>query len=266
MKSYKPEIILLVIIVLISITGFWELYFGENAHANGFHHLHVGTSWLWLLLLLYQLVLIDKKQYRQHKKIGLAIFMAGPLIVATLTLLSVYSAKRASEAGTIDTLLIQNVASSAEVGILIFLGFMFRKNAKLHGSFLLSSSLIFLGIALFFSLLSFVPHYKIEGPETFGRFGEAAAMGTFICVGVAVLMFLKDIRNGWPWLIAAGMFFLNSSISSWLREINYMQPLTDLVGAPGLVQAFSFAFIFFLLLVMLAWKFGGRSGRRVMPA
>jgi len=56
MKSHKPEIALLVLVILVSIGGFWKLFMGPDADPGGVHYLHQATSLFWLALLLVQLV------------------------------------------------------------------------------------------------------------------------------------------------------------------------------------------------------------------
>jgi hypothetical protein len=113
----------------------------------------------------------------------------------------------------------------------------------------LSTAMLFMGIALFFTLMSFVPAFKIEGPETFYRFETAAATSRYICLSVGLLLFLKDMQNGWPLLLASSFFSLNELIKSLLTEHELIQPLTEFVGLmnPTLTFIGSFAALFALL-------------------
>ncbi len=86
MKNYKVEIAFLILLILISIAGFWELFMGADAKPIGLHYLHIITSLLWLVLLLIQLINIERKNFSLHRKLGIAIFIMAPLIVATVAL------------------------------------------------------------------------------------------------------------------------------------------------------------------------------------
>lgn len=121
----------------------------------------------------------------------------------------------------------------------------------MHGAFILSTAILFMGIALFFTLLDFVPQFKIEGPETFYRFGTAAATGQLICLFIGLLFFLKDWRNGWPYLLAALSFIFNHFINILLIEYNLIQPLTEFVGS--LNQLITFLGSFIVLLILLTF-------------
>lgn len=111
------------------------------------------------------------------------------------------SAHKGVVSGEGDFLVVRNVGVALELGLLILLAFVLRRRRILHGSLLLSTTLLFMGIALFFTLISFVPQYRIEGPETFYRFATAgmAAQATSLVAGL--LFFVRDFRNGWPFAL-----------------------------------------------------------------
>lgn len=248
-SRYFFEYLLIAVVMLISVLGFWDIYFGADADPQPHHHLHVATAFLWMCLLLFQLTLIGRGSYETHRKVGLAVMFAGPLLVATTAMLSVHSAHRGLISGKGDFLIIQNVMGTVELGLLIFVAFVLKKRRKLHGSFLLSTTILFMGIALFFALISFVPQFKIEGPETFYRFQTAAMTGQAICLSAGFLFFVKDFRNGWPFLLAALCFVLNELMRSSLTRFDLIDPLTEFVGSMS--QPLTFIGSFALLLSAL---------------
>jgi len=248
-KKYIFEYLLLLIVILLSISGFWNIYFGVDANPTPYQNLHVITIFIWLFLLLYQLSLIGKKQYLIHRKIGLSILFFGPLLVATTALLSVHSAHKGVVSGQGDFLIVQNVMVTLELGFIILLAFILRKRRKLHGAFLLSTALLFMGIALFFTLISFVPQFKIEGPETFYRFSTASATAHYFSLFVGVLFFLKNRKNGWPLLLVSSFYFLNELTKTLLTKHNYIQPLTEFVGSFNQLITFLGSFIVLLILL-----------------
>jgi hypothetical protein len=218
---------------------------------------------MWLFLLLYQLSLIGKNNYSEHRKIGVAVLFIGPLLFATTALLSVHSAHKGLVSGEGDFLIVQNVGVTIEVGIFIALAFIFKKHRKLHASFLLSTLLLFMGIALFFTFLSFLPQYKIEGPETFYRFGAAAQTASYVTIVVGLIFFVKAYKSGWPLFIAGLLLTINQSINLVLIENKLIQPLTETVGSFNKVAAFLVSF--FLLLIIL-YSTGIRKGSALKSA
>jgi hypothetical protein len=172
------------------------------------------------------------------------------LLVASTALLSVHSAQKGLVSGQGDFLIVQNVMVTLELGVTILLAFILRKRRKLHASFLLSTGILFMGIALFFTLISFVPTFKIEGPETFYRFQNAAVTGQSICLIVGALFFIRDRRHGWPLLLVSSFFVLNEFLRSFLAKQNLIQPLTEFVGSMS--QPLTFIGGFIVLCALLA--------------
>lgn len=259
MKNYTAELIFIVTAIVISTGGFWNIFFGVDADPDYYHLLHVTTVFIWLFLLLGQLLLFKKKNISFHRQLGTAVFFVGPLVVAHLIILTIHSANNAAMAGRVDDFLVQNVMFTIEVGFVILLGFILRKNIKLHANFLISTALLFMAIALFFVLISFIPQFKIEGPETFHRFESAAIASTLICSVIGVSFFLKDWRNGWPWLFVVSFFFMNVLVNSMVAGSEIHKPLTEFVGSFDQTEAFIASFVGFLILLNLVWRFNTKS-------
>ena len=253
-RKYLAEYSLLLGVALISILGFWDLYLGVGAAPQPHHHLHLVTAFLWMLLLFVQLNSIARGSGKTHRRNGLVVLFMAPLVVATVASLSVLSAQRAASSGEPDTLLVQNVMVSLQLGLLVVLAFLFRKRREIHGTLLFSTLILFGGIALFFALMSFVPMFRIEGPETFYRFGTAAVAGLTICSGAALLLFLSNPRTRWPYLLAAGFFLLNLAINSILTSFELSLPATEMVGSlnPGWTFLGAFTVQFALLATLVS--------------
>ncbi|MFC3881178.1 hypothetical protein ACFOSV_13375 [Algoriphagus namhaensis] len=235
--------IFLSIAILVSISGFWNIYFGPNSAPTFYQNIHVLTTFAWLFLLMTQLIFIAKANFLMHIKLGASILILGPSLIATLVLLSVHSAARAAGQGEADMLVIQNIFPALEVGLLLILGFIFRRNRILHGQLLVSTTLFFFGIALFFTLISFVPQYQITGPETLYRFEDAGITATYISAFFGMILFFVQRRSGWPWLLVTALFFINGYINYLITEANQAKALTALIGSVNEYLAFFGTFL-----------------------
>ena len=119
-KKHTLEFAFLLMVIALSLIGFSSLLVGENTGLSSYHYLHISTSVAWLLLLVSQLVVIRQRRFERHRTIGMSIFVAGPVLVASLTLLSVHSAAKAAAAGQGDDLLVQNVGTTVEIAVLVW--------------------------------------------------------------------------------------------------------------------------------------------------
>lgn len=250
MKSfgkYSPESFLLGAAALLTVSGFWSTYFGAESGANAYHHLHVATNLIWLSLLICQFSLIGSGNYSTHRRMGLWVLGAAPLLVASAALLSVESARNGLESGRGDFMIVQNVMGTLELGLIIFLAFALRRRRQLHASFLVSTALLFMGIALFFTLIGWVPGFRIEGPETFHRFGKALTTVQYASLAIGLLFCAKNPGHKWPFLLVGAFSLLNEFIKSSLAQRDLIQPLTEFVGSIDQPLAFIGSFLVVIL-------------------
>ena len=252
MKTVHPyllEFVFLAAVFLLSVAGFWDVFFGADARPDAHQLAHLLINFSWLALLACQLFLVARKDFRSHRTLGLAVLLMGPLLFASTALLSVHSAQKGLASGRGDPLIVQNVMVTLELGLLLLLAFALRKRRTLHGALLLGTALLFMGIALFFALIAFVPAYRIEGPETFHRFAAAAITGQAICLAVGLAFVVRDARNGWPLLLAACFFLFNELLRALLAGRGWIEPLTEGVGSMS--QPWTFAGSFAVMLAVL---------------
>lgn len=252
MRRYKPyaaELLFILFTVIVGVLGFWGIYAGPRAVPQPHHHLHVATSFGWMALLIVQIALLASGERASHRRLGRVILFAGPLLVASTALLAVHSARRAIAAGEPDILLVQNVTGSVWLGIILFLAFALRKRRKVHGALLVSTLIVFLGPALFFSLIGFAPPFRIEGPETFYRFQTAGMTGLGIILLITLLLFAKDWRNNWPYVLAAAGYPVADGVKAMLADQDLIDPMLRTVALPSEGTAFivAFAIMFGLL-------------------
>ena len=253
-QRYTLEIAFLLIVIAVSLIGFSSLVRGDPVALTGYHVLHVITSLAWLLLLLGQLVLIRQRRFDLHRTIGKYIMVAGPTLIASVSLLTVHSASRESAAGTVDDLVVQNVTFTLELALLVLLAFVLRRNRNVHGALLMSTALMFLVIAMFFTFISYVPGYRIEGPETFDRFAKSGQTSALIGSVVGLLFFLRNVRTGWPWILVSAFFLLNGYLQMVVDQSGRTQLLTVLVGSIGEVAAFGLGLTIFVGLLWTALR------------
>lgn len=250
LRAHPLENLLVATTTLLTIAGFWNIYFGAESDASPYHHLHIVTNLIWLLLLICQLALIGNSNYSAHRRIGLLVLAAAPLLVASATLLSVESARKGLASGRGDFMIVQNVMGTLELALIIILAFALSRRRQLHASFLVSTALLFMGIAMFFSLIGFVPGFKIEGPETFHRFGKALTTIQYTSFAIGFLLFAKNPKYGWPFLLVGSFFLFNEFVKSSLTQRDLIQPLTEIVGSVN--QPLAFVGSFATLLIFLA--------------
>lgn len=253
-QQYTLELVFLVLVFALSLVGFSSLARADQVAFSAYHALHIVTSLAWQLLILSQLVLIRQRRFDRHRRIGQYVLVVGPILIASLTLLTVHSAAKEAVVGQVDDLVVQNVTFTLEVALLVFLAFVLRRNRNVHGALLMSTALMFLVIALFFIFISYVPGYRIEGPETFDRFAKSGQMAGLIGIVTGVVFFLKNWRTGWPWLLVSAFIVLNGLLQMVVDQRGRTKALTDLVGSIGELPAFGLGLTIFAALLWMTWR------------
>lgn len=246
-RRYALEFLLTATILVLSILGFWGVYFGEESNPRPHHHLHLATVFAWTGLMFLQLVLLGRGSYRSHRRVGLAILLAGPALGASSALLAVHSAHEGVVSGEGDFLIVQNLTATVMLGAHIPLAFLVGKNRKLHAAFLLSTLILFMGPALFFVMIGYLPKFRIEGPDPTVKFMAAGLTGQAIILAVGLLFLVRNYRANWPIMLAAASFPLADAISRGLARLDLIDPLTSLVGSISKPITFAVAF------ALMAW-------------
>ncbi len=255
-QRHTPELVFVVLVLVTSVIGFSSLWRDAEAGITGYQALHIVTSLAWLLLLLGQLVLVRARRFDRHRAIGQAITVVGPVLIASVSLLTVHSAARALATGEEDALVVQNVTFTLDLALLVVLAFVLRRNRNVHGALMMSTALIFLVIAIFFTLISYIPGFRIEGPETFGRFATSAQTSALVGSVIGLLFFLRNLRTGWPWLLTGAFFQLNGYLQMSLAQSGRTQQLTMHVASIGEATGFGTALV---VSAAILWVAVGRS-------
>lgn len=263
MGNYRPyagELLLVLLTMAVGVLGFWNVYASPESNPQPHHHLHVATTFGWMVLLFAQITLLARGSRATHRKVGLAILVAGPLLVASAALLTVHSARSAVASNQEDFLIVQNVLGTLWLALILVMAFALKKRRKVHGALLGSTLILFLGPAFFFSLIAFAPPFRIEGPETFYRFQTAGWTGLAIIIAIVLLLFMRDRRNNWPYLFAAGSYLLGEIGKATLGYLDLLDPLTRLTAAPSEAATFIVAIIVVTaLLIPAVMTRGARS-------
>ena len=253
MERYRPyaaELLLVLFTLVVGVLGFWTIYVGPTADPQPHHHLHVATTFGWMGLLLAQILLLARRKRTNHRRLGFAVLIAGPLLVGSAALLTVHSARSAVASGEEDFLIVQNILGTLWLALILFMAFAFKKRRKLHGALLSSTLIQFLGPALFFALIAFAPPFRIEGPETFYRFQTAGMTGFAIILLIVLLLFAKDWRNNWAYLFSAASYLVAEAGKAMLGRMELIDPVTQAVASPSEAAAFIIALaIMFALLI-----------------
>ena len=201
----------LAFMVLVTLVGFWPSYFGKIDRVPLPFHVHALTALAWLTLIAVQTWSIQQRRNALHKQLGKGSFLLFPLLIMGLVAIVNLTATRYA-AGDPGKMIFEPA-----IGIITFvaiLGYLtlfhlaikHRRNARLHGAYLLATPLI-----LFESPASRATGNLFNWPDFANRtplqqFADSVAVPDAMCIAFALLVYASDRKHGKPWLVA--VFFL----------------------------------------------------------
>ena len=145
-----------VVAVLAVFVGFLSTYITPSLKgtlsAPPVVHIHGALAAAWVVLFLLQAMLVRYRNFPLHKTLGYAGLAIALGIMATMLPVGLFQVKRDLALGLGDTAIspIVGVATTAMVfGLLVGMGFVYRKKPKVHKRLLLLATIVLLWPAWF---------------------------------------------------------------------------------------------------------------------
>lgn len=179
----------LLLLVAVTVFGFWPSYFARLRENDPVHHFHGIVAGAWLLLLVTQAWLMRQRRVALHRALGRSSLLLAPLFVvsglaivhAMLTSANPFSARYGTQLAFADLLTVAWFATCYGLAL------HHRRNRALHARWMLSTALLVLPPAVARALPPLVPAI-----HSF----EAAFNASFaIAEAVIVVLIVRDLRE-----------------------------------------------------------------------
>lgn len=255
-------------VLLIIIVGFWESYFIPIADVPTAFHVHASTATTWVLLLLFQDWAIRSRRRSLHKIGGIVSLFLFPFLIVGFVMIINVSAEgyAANENATARFLgpsfgLAMMFAIVAYL-ILYYLALSKRHNTKLHAGYMLTTPLVLFESAFSRIVLVYMPFLVFTGSTFPQRILDAIVISMGIAIAFSLVMYLRDRKAGIPFLIAAGLIFLQA-ISMYVgTNIEWVRDgFEAYAGIPDTVILLV-GFMLGAYVSWSGWKAGGVPGAR----
>lgn len=153
-KKQKVFIIAVVVILIITLIGFFKPYLGKFPSFESVPliiHLHFAAFLGWFVVLIWQPILIRQKKFETHRKVGRLTFYLVPILAATIIgiiyhQLSFFVPEESNESVYINML--GGSLSGTSFVIYYTIAMIKRKNTRWHVAFIIASSLVLLNPGL----------------------------------------------------------------------------------------------------------------------
>jgi hypothetical protein len=140
---YRRAHVALWILVGLTVWAFWPGYLRQLGRSPWQHHVHGLTALAWMLLLIAQSMLIDRRARATHRWLGRAMLGLVPLFCAA-GFLVVQTMQRRTDvfrATMGDRLMWADGLSTIVFALLCHRALVHRRNPALHGGYLLATPL-----------------------------------------------------------------------------------------------------------------------------
>lgn len=149
-KGFKNIALFFAVTAAIVLIGFFPTYLSHFPYFEGFvalHHFHGFVMALWLVVLIVQPILINKRKYQWHRMIGKFSYVLVPIIVISMAL--VYQRSfviSVAENGTDHikslSMLFLPLTDILPFTVFYLLAIIYRKKVANHLRFMISTAIV----------------------------------------------------------------------------------------------------------------------------
>lgn len=226
---YKHANYFVGLVLLTIIVGFWGSYFVPIAEVPLAFHVHATTATLWVILLMIQHWSIHGRHKHLHRYGGmLSLFLFPLLIVGFVMIINVSAERFVSSDGGSGLWLTPSFGIGMAVAIAAYLSLYYlalrnRRNVRLHAGYMLTTPLILFESPFSRIMLDHMPFLVFTGSEFPQRIIDAIVISIGISIVFAVVLYLRDPRWRFPFLLAAILMIVQAVAmyvgpsSEWLR-------------------------------------------------
>lgn len=217
-------------VLAVIIIGFWDSYFIPIAEVPTAFHVHAFTATTWVMLLMYQDWSIRSRRRSQHRIGGILSLLLFPfLIVGFVMIINVSAAAYAANESPTARYLTPSFGLSMLFAIVAYLVLYYqalknRSNVRLHAGYMLTTPLVLFESPFSRIVLDHLPFLVF----TNSPFPQRVLDAIVICMGMAIafslVMYFRDRKSGVPFLVAAGLMFLQAvsmyvgTSIQWVRD------------------------------------------------
>ncbi len=152
-RKFQILSILFISIAVISLAGFYNSYISKFLNFDEFSaviHIHFIAFLCWFALIIIQPILIRKRKFALHRKLGRLSYIVAPIIVFTILILVKIKVQRLMPISETDAVInaLIGVMDALAFTIYYVLAMVNKRNIRWHVAFIIAASLIILNPGL----------------------------------------------------------------------------------------------------------------------
>ena len=143
-KKYRYTGYFMILLVPLVVLAFYPSYFGQipvfGEHIKFYDHLHALIASVWIFLLILQPLLVARRKYTLHKKLGRLSYFIFPALIVSFIPRMIVLIQSPDPRNVFYPL-----ADCLVLVSLYSLAILHRKNITWHMRFMIAAALVFLG-------------------------------------------------------------------------------------------------------------------------
>lgn len=216
---HAPYYVLAVIAVIA--VGFWPSYFAAWDEAPWQFHVHGVAASIWVMMVLFQSIVVHKQQLPLHRAVGKSSLLLFPFLIGGLAAIIDLTGKRfVLAADPVRTMfgsafVVGLALAMAAYVLLYYRALKYRRKVWAHSGYMLATPLILFESPFGRVLNMYMPGLTIRGPEDLYLIMPAILWSMAIELAFVALIWLKFREKAWPFVVA-GAFIVAQMVTMWL--------------------------------------------------
>lgn len=209
----------------LALAGFWPTYFSSflsgTAKFTFYFHFHAFFAVLWIFMLIFQPILIRKKKFELHRKIGKLSYLLVPLIFISIILLAHSTLKGPKENLGLELWVPAKDLLIFAVGYGIAI--KYRHNIAIHARGMIVAGIVLLEPALVRLIL-----YVFYPNEGFALGGYLAMILILYGLFIALILAERKQKVGrWVFPLSLGLYIFVHSVLIFQIKIGPWQAFAE---------------------------------------
>lgn len=258
---YKSTPYWVLLVIVVTVLGFWPRYFSSINTASFAFHIHGITATAWILLVGFQSWTIHHGKRKWHRKVGKMSFALFPFLAAGFVMIINVSAEGYMD---VDNIYYHNLGPSFAWGLgVAFFAYLWfflqalrhRRDVNLHASYMISTLFLIWEAPVSRIILGFVPAMSVGGPDDFYKISYAIIIGIAMAMLFAIYLYLRDPANRKPFLVTAGFMAVQIGGFLFLAEPEARSFLFNAYSELSPIVTVGIGFTLGVIVTWVGWKY-----------
>ncbi len=195
-----------IVLIILAFLGFWPTYFSKffdgTANFNSYFHFHFAMASIWITLLILQPLLIKKKKFSIHRKIGKLSFIILPLFIVSVILLKHSNLGGEVTEGLGASLWLQ-LKDLVIIGTMFTIAIVNKSNMQIHARAMIATGIVFIEPTLGrFIILTVLPE-----PDFMLGLGITVIIMYLLIISIIIIE-RKQKSGRWVFPLLLGLFIV----------------------------------------------------------